>query len=949
MGVFKIKRVGPFFFICLLVVGSCSPLHTVVSNGQGLIRDPAVLQGSLANGFQYLVLENRLPEKKVSLYLNVFAGSVHETDYQQGIAHFLEHMQFNGSRQFEPGELIAHFQSIGMDFGADINAQTGFYHTTYQLSLPDNIPTHLDKALSVFQDYAWGASLSEKEIDRERGIILAEKRERDSVTYRLFKQKLAFELPGARLTRRFPIGSASVIEKADRALLKSYYDRWYRPDNMILIAVGDVDARSVEDLIRRKFSKWLPRTLLAEDMGSDGWKPHPTTKGFYQYEPESADTRISIETLSWKPADPETPDELKLKALNRLAHRMLENRLSGMINRQVCHFTRAEVFSGRFLGHVEGSSVTVTCNPGQWAESLREVETELRRAIVFGFFQNELDRACSDFLASLDLAVQQAGSQTSRELADRILEAVQEKNLLLSAAQRKELLEPFIKSVSLRDIRLALADCWPEDPRLIPVTGNLKLDEENPENLILEVYHQSKSRPVSVWIEPESAPFPYLTPPGPLGSKIDERQDNIGNLGITAVDFDNHVRLNIRPSTYKKNEILFKAWFGDGRHSEPVSKPGLAMLSEMTLAGSGLGRLNADQMDEALAGKKLQLGFDVEENHFSLSGFTDSRDLELLFQCLYHYFQDPGIRTQALSLSKKQYEQMYEKLMRTPQGIMQIKGRRFLAGDDPRFGMPDPSVIRGYSLKDVQEWVLPQFMSGPLELSVAGDFDPEQLIEMASRYLGALERRNPPPSPETAMLPGIRFPENEILRLRVDTRLEKAMINVAFLTDDFWDIARTRRLSVLSRVISERLRLEIREALGETYSPYVYNDPSLIFDRYGVLHLVLNVHPEKKDVIVQKVRDIVEHLSLTPITEKELETALKPVLHHLEEYVQTNEYWLNSVMAGSFQYPRKLDWAGGLLTDYKAVKRQELFDLAEKYLKWDRCALILIESGPNAP
>ena len=223
-------------------------------------KDPALIHGVLPNGFQYFIMKNTTPKDRVSVHLNVFTGSVNETEEERGLAHFLEHMVFNGSEHFKPGELITYFQSIGMDFGGDANASTSFFHTVYDLDLPKGDREHLEDGFLVLRDYAEGALLLQSEIDSERGVILSEKRERDSVSFRAFKKQLAFELPGSIIAKRMPIGKKEVIKEADREVFKGYYDRWYRPDNMALVVVGDVDTALVAKLVQDQFASMVNRS-----------------------------------------------------------------------------------------------------------------------------------------------------------------------------------------------------------------------------------------------------------------------------------------------------------------------------------------------------------------------------------------------------------------------------------------------------------------------------------------------------------------------------------------------------------------------------------------------------------------------------------------------------------------------------------------------------------------
>ena len=928
---------------CFLLIVSCAPRHPFVPIGNGLQTDPALVSGTLPNGFQYLLMENPVPDDRVFIYLTLFSGSLHETEDQQGAAHFLEHMLFNGSKHFKPGELIAYFQSIGMEFGADANAQTGFFNTVYNLSLPKGDQPHLEKAFTVIQDYAEGASLLENEILRERGIILAEKRERDSVSFRTFKKTLEFELPDSLFSQRFPIGLESVIQKADQKLLKSYYDKWYRPDNMALIVVGDVDMKTVEPIIKDRFSSLSPRSSGIPVPPSTRWREHEKTKAFHHYEPEAGSTHVTIETLDWKPFEPETLETLKSDILTQISHSMLQNRLLKQALDQTGGFSDVSVFSGTMLNHVSISAVHAACEPEKWKQALGDMEMALRQGLIFGFEKNELDRVKAEFLSDLEREVDQWDTQKSEDIADRLLAGVNGKKMLLSARQRKDILEPYIRTISLKDAHDRLIQLWPQDPRLIMVTGNLSLDQDNPPAEILDVYAKAGLKEIEKYSQLESKAFPYLEIPGPATGGIKNREDNVQDLGITTLELNNKVRLNFKFTDYKQNEILFKVCFGQGRKSEPLSKPGLSFMAESVIQKSGLGQLNADQMEDALAGRKMNINFDIHDNYFSFYGSADPEETELLFQLIYHYLNDPGFREETLERTNIQYQQMYASLLRKPEGIMQIKGNPFLADNDPGFGLPEPARMQAYSIKDIQEWLEPYFKGAPVEVSLIGDIDPEKVISLADHYLGALSpREDKIPGPDHSRQIG--FPQGRQLDLKIDTKIEAGVVHVAFLTDDFWDIAQTRRLTLLSKVFSEKLRLLIREELGETYSPYVYNEPSLIFDDYGVLHIVVQAKQEKHELVYEKITDIIGELTSARISQQDLDIAQKPVINHLKIYVETNEYWLNSVMADSYRYPQKLDWAKELIRDYTAITAEELFLLAKKYLKIENRALIRIQS-----
>ena len=920
--------------IAAALASACVPRHSVLLSGEGLQGDPQVVHGVLDNGFQYLLMENQTPKDRVIVHLNVFAGSVHETDEEQGIAHYLEHLLFNGSEHFKPGELISYFQSIGMDFGGDANARTSFFNTVYDLNLPKGNREYLDKGLLVIQDYAKGALLLEEEVDRERGIILAEKRERDSASFRAFKKSLAFELPDSLVAKRFPIGTTQVISSADRALLKGFYDRWYRPDNMLLVMVGDFDVDEVKSMVEERFSALTPRGPNHKSTPDISWTPHKGMKYFYDYESETGNTTVTIEQIHQVPFEADTLDGLKARVLSDMADTVLQIRLNAMVRSQTAGFTSASVYAGRFLQQVYAAAVVADCAPDKWEQSLGQLEQALEQMLAFGADPRELDRVKAEFLTSLETGVNQADTRKSADLARGLLGSVNNKQVFMSPAQRMALLKPFIDGITLEELNQAFRQNWAQNHRLVMVTGNANLTgrELSPEKIIQQVYTASAANTPEPYAQMDRKAFPYLD----LAVKkagVVKMETDVAGLGITTLDFANNIRVNLKQTQFKKGRFIFKAAFGDGRASQPLSLPGLYLLAQPTLSNSGLGEMNPDELAETLAGRDADIGFAVGENHFALSGAASPDEIELTFQLIQAYTQDPGFREEALELAKKIYRQQYEAMVRTPDGMMTIQGARDLAGGDPRFGLPTPEALDQVNLDQIRNWLTPAFARAPMEISVVGDFDMDEMIETAKAYVGSMSVRDPG-TKEIVFRPGkVTFPKGATFDIDVDSRIDKGMLQVVFGTDDFWDIQQTRRFSILSQVLSERLRKVIREKLGATYSPYGYNDPSLADQDYGTLHLVVNIKPGTEKLVRESIEEILTELRDKGIPEDEVELTLKPVVSHLAELRERNSYWLNSVLNLCRRNPQRLEWAHSILEGYASINAKELMSLVDTYLK----------------
>ena len=919
---------------------------SVLQAGSDLMPDPAVVCGRLANGFKYILMENQHPEDRVSIHLYVSAGSLNETKAQQGLAHFLEHMLFNGSTHFPPGKLVRYFQSIGMQFGNDANAHTGFDETVYDVVLPDGDEENLGKGLLVMQDYAMGALLLEEEIKRESGVILAEMFARDSAAYRIFKATLQFELPHFLVSRRLPIGKADIIKNADRALLKGFYDTWYRPDNMVLVMVGDFEIPVAQALIEAQFKGFSARAPLASppDLGTID---HKGLKVFYHHEPETGGTTVSIEVVRPYRKHMDNLLQRRREIIAEMADRIVQNRLDTLQKQTDTPFTAAAVGSGVYLNHIRYAEISADCSTRHWQRTLTVLEHELRRARRFGFSEAELSRVKKELFNMLDNAVKEAPTRNSTQLAKSMIRHLSDGRVIQSPFQEKAHLTPIIDSVTVADLHQAFLDNWPDDHRLVLVTGNVDLKTnatKTPRSQIRDTFLSAAATTVHPTAAETTATFPYLTAPDDIGSIVS--REVIKDLGITCVRFANGIRLNLKPTDFKTNEVLANLIFGPGRSQEPADLPGLSLLAEATINESGLGAMDTNELERALAGTSTSVDFSIMEGYFNYFAKSVSSEMELLFQLLHAHLVDQGFREDAMRLARERLRQGYQSLSRSIDGMMRIEGLRLLAGGDTRFGIPAIDKLQAINLNDIRNWIAPRLASAPLELSIVGDVDEEKVIELARRYLGALPHRNGQSQPSTRTdLP--HLPVGTIHQIDVDTQISNAMVIVAWPTEDFWDIHRTRRLSVLADVFSERLRERIREKLGVSYSPYAFNQGSRAYTGYGTLQAHVKVAPDQVDTVVAEVKAIAKNLAQNGVSGDERIRALDPILTSIKEYRQTNGYWLNSVMTGSGRAAQQLEWARSFVDDYGAITKEDLTDLAETYLAGDGAIIIIQPENSN--
>lgn len=950
--------VGVLSILAALVFFSCSlPVKRHVQFGESadqtvwphddsdLIPDGDVMFGRLDNGLRYVISENQTPRDRVSMHLYVRVGSLHERHEEQGVSHFLEHMLFNGSKHFPPGEMVKYFQRIGMQFGPDANAHTSFDQTVYDVLLPKGDRKSLSEGLLVLRDYADGALLLPEEVERERKVILAEMRSRDSAGFRTIKQTFQFEMPGLIVGKRFPIGVAEIINQMDHNLLRNYYEAWYRPERMFLVIVGDIEKETAQQLITERFAD-LKSSQPARVPPAFGHMSHSGLKGFYHYEKDAGATTVAIETIVQQNEPKDSMAYQRQRMVIELAKTMMRKRVDDMVRRQETVLTTASVGGDYYLDQIKYTEISGRTDPENWRKGIAELEQALRKATLHGFTPAEFECAKNEYKAGLIKALKQEHTRDSKIVAREIMASIRDWKVLLSPAQRAEIILPELEKTKLVQVNQAFTQMWSAKHRLVLVTGDAQLSSRplSPEQQIETTYSASGKIDVQPLENKQIGQFPYFPLPessGGIAEKVEIR-----DLGITKVVFNNGVSLFMKPTQFKENQVLATLSFGDGKASEPKDQPGLAALTEAVINESGFGAMNRNDLEDALAGRLASIDLKVRDDLFLIKGQTTTNELPLLFQLLHAAVTDPGYREDARQLVLKRFEQEYRGLSKSVDGVMKLEGLRFLAGGDNRFGSPVLEHLRKRTLHQIESWMQRQLSHTPMELAVVGDFNIDRVIELATQYMGSLPERDG----ARTILPvaGPKFPQGEALSLTVQTQTPKALVVVAYPTEDFWDIQRTRRLSIMAELYSERLRQQIREKLGAAYSPYAYNRCFRAYKGFGMTQIHIQADPEQAQSIIDEVRLISKQLGAKEADPDEFRRILDPTLTYIKDLRQKNEYWLNSVMTGAARHPEQLDWARTFESDYAAIKVEEISMLARKYLIDDHAATILLSPGKAA-
>jgi len=906
-----------------------------------LRADPAARFGTLPNGLRYVVLPNHEPSQRVSMRLLVQAGSFGETESQRGLAHFLEHMAFDGSTHYPPGALTERLRRLGMGAGADSNASTSFDRTLYQLELPDTAAATVAEGLRILADCGGGLLIEPAMVDKERGVILGEKRARDTVGYRTLVSQLGFIEAGTRVPERLPIGLDSVIERSGREALTAFYNAWYRPELMAVIVVGDVDGAAIERQIAEAFAGLAPRSPPPPVVDLGHVADFRGVKTLFRHEPQAPDTRIVIASTVPSSHQPDTA-ALRIRGLPRiLALAMLNRRLSA---RQI----RASASVREVYGLFREADIDAVCRPEQWIEALGIAEQELRRALDYGFRPDELQNAVAGFRNDLDQSVRNAPARRSGDLADEIADSLVEGSVFMSPADDLALIGPALAKVSPGDCLEALKATWAAPGRYVFVAGNAVI-EGDANAAVAAAYSKSQDGAVAPPGAPPGAPaksaWAYADF-GPAGAVASQR--HIEDLDITEVTFANGVRLNLKKTDFEADRIYLEARLGTGQLTEPAAtEPGLATLAGLTFSAGGLGRHSVSDLRRIFAGKRVGLRFASTLDAFALAGETDRENLALEFQLLAASLADPGYRPESLVEARKRIESEYQRFEHGVRGPLRLEVARLLAGGDPRFGLPPMEAVMARNLEEEKAWLAPQLAHGALEVSVAGDFDIDAAIDDASKTIGALPKRDPRPALDE--LRRVSFPSRPFVRdIPVDTADTVGLVAVYWPTSDGMDAHRARRLAVLADVLSSRLRAKLGEQLGGPVSPYVASSASDILPGYGYIMAIVEVSPAKAAGVEKAVLAAGGDLGSKGATQEELDRVKNPLLTATLETERTNRYWI-TVLVKAQEAPAALDYARDRHSDFGSISKADIDALARSYLSPEKASRVIIHPATTAP
>lgn len=894
-----------------------------------IAADPAVRYGQLENGLRYAILQNDTPPDTASIRMAFNVGSMVEDDDQRGLAHFIEHMAFNGSENVPEGEMVALLERYGLQFGPDTNAGTSREYVVYQLDMPEVDDETIDTGLFIMRETASNLTLDIDAIDRERDIILSEERLRNTPVRRWSNALMEFRYPDSLVAQRDAIGIPEIIQTAPRDAFARYYDEFYRPDRAMLVIVGDIDVDRVEAEIADVYADWAASENPAGPPVAGSVDPDRGFETGYFHDPDFF-TVLTVESVQPDTIEEDTIANRFDGLLDSLATGIVSRRMSTIISSGTSPLIQGGAsFSTEEFGFAARANILAVAQPDRWEEGLAVVEQELRRALEHGFTQSELDEQLTNLRTALENSVEQADTRASSSLSDALWSSWRSNRVFGHPADALARYNEYEDDITVEAVNAAFRDQWTGNGPLVFLATSLEINDA--EARIADVWNESAQTAVDAMEDVEIAAWAYedFGTPG----EVVERTE-IDDLGVTRLVFGNGVRVSLKQTDFENDVIRMNMTFGRG-DLEPRNEAVVDTVASSVFTSGGLEAHSFDDLGRILAGRNVGGSFSVNAGSFSMSGSTTPDDLLLQFQLLAAYMTAPGYRPESLAQFRASLPELRRNLGSTPGGVRTRDISRMLRSGDQRFGFPTQDEADDVDLDDVRAFLTPALESAPIEITVVGDFEEQAVIDAIAATLGALpDRAEDWPEYDDNRILEFPDPTETPIVLTHNGGDDQALVNVYWPTTDDSDIHVSRTIRLMRAVLALKLTERLREGEAFTYSASSSNVESFYHPDYGYLYVGADVRVENIDPVYEAISLIAADMANGEITDDEMLRARRPLLEQIQNAFESNGVWLGW-LSQSFEYPERLDRIRTITDDYSDITLEEIVEIARTYLSAD--------------
>jgi zinc protease len=877
-----------------LLIFICGSLFTagyaqIRNMGDPIPPDPDIKIGKLDNGMTYYIKYNKKPEQRIELRLAINAGSICETDEQLGLAHFCEHMCFNGTKNFPSNKIVDMLEEMGVKFGAELNAYTSFDQTIYMLKVPSDKMEWVDRGFQVVEDWAHQVSMEANEIDKERGVIIEEWRQGLGAEDRMMQKYLPVLLKGSRYAERLPIGKVEVIKSFAYDTLRNFYKTWYRPDLMAVVVVGDIDPKVAEDKVKEYFNR-VPAV------------PDPEKRVEYPV-PANNDPLISVVTdkeasgftiqIMFKQPKSEaiTYNDYRNGQIRSLFTGMLNDRFMEITQKPDAPFLYAGSSYGSFIGRsVDVYSLYAAAKENQIDKSIEVILSENEKVRQFGFTASELERKKKDILTFYENGAKEADKTLSGDYADEFIRNYLDKECIPGYKKEYEIVKELMPGITLEEIN-SLGKKWITDNNmLVLITAQDKEGISVPtEDKVAEIIKSVRSQKVEAYVDKVSD-VPLLAKE-PVPSKVVSRTENT-EFGFTELTFGNGVKMVLKPTDFKNDEILLTAFSPGGLSLYPDQDVLSAMLASTIVTQSGLGDYDYTGLQKKLSGNTAKLTPFISDLREGVNGSCTPKDLETMLQLNYLYFT--GIRRDddAYKAYISRIRNMIKPMRAVPQVIFSDTLSKIITKNSPRvISVPSDAQLDQVSLDRIMTIFHDRFAdASDFTYLMVGNFKTDEVIPLLEKYIGGL------PSIKRVekwrdMTPG--FPEGKVI-VEVPKNSEPQS-QVAMVWDGKfkWKPKDRQGFTMLMSILAIKCRESMREDQGGVYRVSINGTASKIPETKYSIMSTWGCNPENIEKLSQTVINEMDTIIKEGPTETDLNKVKETMIRERETMIKENSFWIS--------------------------------------------------------